>query len=123
MSTVRIDLDIKKLEQVQAQMPQFVGRELRKLAFEGEAFIKMSFGTSPSAAGMPPGVDTGKLRNSIRAEKLGTFGWQIATDTEYGPHLEYGTSKMAARPFMGPGLDFVARIAGERFAGFLEKSL
>lgn len=123
MSAVKIELNLGPLNKLQEQLPQRVGIALRALALDGEAFIKLSFGTSPSPAGGPPGVDTGKLRNSIRAEKEGTLRWQIATDTEYGPYLEYGTSRMAARPFMGPGLYYIAQEAPQRFAGFLEESL
>jgi len=121
--SVTIRLDLGKLKDIQRNLPQLVERRVAALAIDGEAYIKLSFGAGVSSPGMPPGVDTGKLRNSIRAESLGGMNWMIATDAEYGPHLEYGTSKMAARPFMSPALDYMARTAGERFAGVLERSL
>jgi hypothetical protein len=121
--SVTIELNTRKLDSLLRNLNNITDRALGGLAFDGEAYIKQSMGSSPSAPGEPPGVDTGKLRNSIRAAKERTLQWAISTDTEYGPHLEYGTSRMAPRPFMGPGLDYLARTAPEWFAGFLEKSL
>lgn len=58
-----------------------------------------------SAPGEPPASDTGRLANSITTsydqEKL--IG-VVSANTEYAPYLEYGTSKMEARPFMRPAL-------------------
>jgi hypothetical protein len=132
--SVKIELNMRALNRLQKNLPQITGARLRALAYEGEAYIKQSFGASPSQPGEPPGVDTGKLRLSIRAEKESTFAWSIATDAEYAPYLEFGTSmktdglapgnvRMRPRPFMGPGLDYIASIAPDRFNGFLEKSL
>lgn len=53
-------------------------------------------------------VDTGRLRSSITNE-LGQDGdglvATIGTNVEYAPHVELGTSKMAAQPFLLPALD------------------
>jgi hypothetical protein len=121
--SVRIELNTRKLDNLLRNLDKITDRALGGLAFDGEAYIKGSMGASPSAAGDPPGVDTGKLRNSIRAEREKALRWSVSTDTEYGPHLEFGTSRMAPRPFMGPGLDYLARTAPAWFEGFLEKSL
>jgi HK97 gp10 family phage protein len=121
--SVTVHLDIRKLERLQRDLDRITDRAVAGLAFDGEAYIKQSFGTSPSQPGETPGVDTGKLRNSIRAERERAAQWAISTDTEYAAHLEFGTSRMAPRPFMSPALDYLARTAPEWFAGFLEKSL
>lgn len=61
-----------------------------------------------SAPGDPPKVKTGRLRASI-THRLQYEGDQIVgeigTNVEYALPLEFGTTRMAARPFMGPALD------------------
>lgn len=56
-------------------------------------------------------VDTGRLRNSIVHEVVkkdltafvGTLG-KPGSGVEYAPYVELGTRKMAAQPFLRPGL-------------------
>lgn len=48
-------------------------------------------------------VDTGRLRNSItHATDETEKAEYIGTNVEYGPYVELGTYKMAARPFLRP---------------------
>jgi len=62
-----------------------------------------------SAPGETPAVDTGVLVNSINTELVSSSdseAWaQVGTGVEYAEWLEFGTSKMAARPFMRPAYD------------------
>jgi len=51
-------------------------------------------------------VDTGNLRNSISADINGMSA-EIGPTADYGIYLEYGTSKMAPQPFLGPAFDEV----------------
>lgn len=60
-------------------------------------------------------VDTGALRNSIGVTMNGPLAAEIGPTVHYAAYLEFGTYKMAARPFMGPAFD--ARSPG------LEKAL
>ena len=53
-------------------------------------------------------VKTGKLRDSIKAEVAGNVG-MITTDVDYALYLEYGTTKMAAHPFIQPAVERVKR--------------
>lgn len=46
-------------------------------------------------------VDTGRLRNSITHEVDGKEVY-IGTNVEYAPHVEYGTIKQTAQPFLRP---------------------
>jgi HK97 gp10 family phage protein len=61
-----------------------------------------------SEPGDPPKIKTGRLRASITHrivyEDAQVVG-EVGTNVEYGIYLEYGTSKMAPRPFLGPALD------------------
>ena len=43
-------------------------------------------------------VDTGNLANSIRTQKVKLNEYVVETDVEYAKFVEYGTSKMPARP-------------------------
>lgn len=55
-------------------------------------------------------VDTGRLRSSIthdpdlRRDEQGLYG-VVGTNVEYAPHVEFGTSRMRAQPFLRPALD------------------
>lgn len=59
----------------------------------------------PSPEGGPPAIDTGLLSNSIDHRRISDLKGIVFTNTEYAPHLEYGTVKMAPRPFMAPAAD------------------
>ena len=49
-------------------------------------------------------VDTGNLRSSIDYE-VGTDNADIFATANYAAHVEYGTSNMAAQPFLRPAID------------------
>jgi len=51
-------------------------------------------------------VDTGALRNSIGTNVTGLSA-EIGPTVNYAPYQEYGTSRMAAHPYMGPAADEV----------------
>lgn len=59
-----------------------------------------------SADGNPPNSDTGYLANNIFSvvdfDKLGA---SVESRANYSVHLEFGTSKMKARPFLQPALE------------------
>lgn len=51
-------------------------------------------------------VRTGTLRRSLAIEDgPGPLEVSIGSDVEYAPYVEFGTSKMAARPYLRPALD------------------
>jgi len=79
---------------------------------------KSMVGKSPpsSAPGEPPHVRTGTLRRSITHDvDESKHLVRIGTGLKYGKHLELGTSKMRARPFIRPA---VLRNTGEIKAKF-----
>lgn len=53
-----------------------------------------------SVPGEPPNNDTGVLANNIEAEIVGPLHARVSSNAPYSAALEFGTSKMAARPFM-----------------------
>lgn len=116
-----VKLDKAKLEALIRQSPQDADDALEALAREGERYVKQSFGMSPSPAGGPPGVDTGRLRAAIGVYKPAALQRVLhAGDPEYGPMLEFGTRRMAARPFMAPTVVYLRQIAPGVFKGFLK---
>ncbi len=61
-----------------------------------------------SAPGEAPAIDTGTLKGSIRVEmEPRDLVAIVGTDVEYAPHLEFGTSRMAPRPYLGPAAEAV----------------
>jgi HK97 gp10 family phage protein len=50
-------------------------------------------------------VDTGTLKNSIQVDEVTDRMAEIAPHTDYAEHVEFGTSRMAAQPYMRPALD------------------
>ena len=59
-----------------------------------------------SAVGNPPNTDTGFLASNIHIiidpDRLGA---SVESRAEYSAYLEFGTSKMGARPFLQPALE------------------
>lgn len=76
-----------------------------------------------SNPGAAPGVRSGQLRNSINNEKAGRLKREVGTNVRYAPFLEFGTSKMAARPFMGLGFSRGKDKAVKRFQSIMRKAL
>ena len=58
-----------------------------------------------SAPGQPPNADTHRLDRSIEGAKAGRLKAKVSANSGYASALEFGTSKMAARPFMRPARD------------------
>lgn len=102
---LQVTLDTSGIDRILATEPGRVEAFLDWFAESVVTDIVLSFGTSPSSPGQPPGVDTGALRASIRWEKTGALERTIMDGVEYGQYLEDGTSKMAARPFFRPVFD------------------
>lgn len=80
-------------------------------------------GTYRSKPGEPPRVQTGTLKRSITTDfsDLGRFIGRVGTNVEYAPYLEFGTSRMAARPFLRPAVHRASRAIGAIFRRPLEK--
>lgn len=114
--SLEIKVDTKGLERIIQQEPQRVDRWLRGVASEMVSDIKLRFNSGPpgrrykrggkyhvaSSPGESPNSDTGALKASIRHTPAGNLKYHISASGIYGPYLEYGTARMAARPFMGP---------------------
>lgn len=104
-ASLTFKIDTRRMREIARAEPQKVSDFLDAEAEDMVNDIKLSFGTSPSAPGDPPGVDTGALRNSMKWVSEGKFKRLIQDGIEYGAYLEFGTENMAARPFMSPAFE------------------
>ena len=57
-----------------------------------------------AAKGQAPNTDTGNLVASIAVEKVGNAKYHIGSGLDYAEFLEFGTSKMGARPWLQPAM-------------------
>ena len=82
-----------------------VRTEVRGACMEGakelrNAALQVLANQSPSPPGSPPGVRSGNLRRNWTMESGGEDLIAIRSGMIYSGFLEYGTSKMAARPYV-----------------------
>lgn len=59
-------------------------------------------GHIPSKPGEPPNNDTGDLVRGIENTQVAPLRVEVSANAPHAVPLEVGTSKMAARPYMGP---------------------
>lgn len=69
-------------------------------------------------------VDTGTLKGSIMVDEVTPLEATIAPHTDYAEYVEFGTSRMAAQPYMRPALDEhegeILQAIGATVAAFVE---
>ena len=55
-------------------------------------------------------VDTGRLKGSLHVSPSasGSLKYRVGDGVNYGVHIEYGTFKMGAQPFLRPAADEVS---------------
>jgi HK97 gp10 family phage protein len=76
-----------------------------------EAFRSISAGSVSGAGhvasrpGEPPNRDTGTLQAGLKVAQTGPLTAEVRSEAPYAAALEFGTSKMAARPYMRPARD------------------
>lgn len=101
-----------RLKKMAARTPQEVLRALYRAGqlVELEAEFSITNGSIsgeghvPSLPGEPPNADTRFLDTNIQTEIGGPTHVNVESKAPYSAALEFGTSKMAARPFMRPAL-------------------
>lgn len=55
-----------------------------------------------SKPGEPPNAEWGLLHTSFLVRKVHDLRFDVEVHAPYASHLEFGTSRMAARPFLAP---------------------
>jgi phage gpG-like protein len=100
---------LAKLRRFPNDLEDVVQRAVVQTTNEVEAYAKDHMSpVSPSTPGEPPAVVTGTLKRSLTHEYIKDsrgFCGVVGTNVEYASGLEFGTFRIAARPFMRPALN------------------
>ena len=78
-----------------------------------------------SLPGEAPNNDTGVLANNIetlRGSESGSIKYLVSSNAPYASALEFGTSKMAARPYMRPALEKNRERIAKRLAAAINQA-
>ena len=99
-------------------MVREIGKAIKAAAdeLEGEAEHSITAGAAsgqkggkhqhiPSLPGQPPNEEFGTLRANIETKMTRQLTAEVSSNAPYGAALEFGTSKMAERPFMRPAAE------------------
>lgn len=115
MATIKgMDRHIKRLQNMRKAAKQITGALYaagQDIELDAEHSITQGAisgkGHVPSAPGQPPNADTHTLDTNIETtvEALTPPTVHITSHAPYSAALEYGTSKMAERPFMRPATE------------------
>jgi len=109
---------LKELEKKLKKLSDVAQNEAKQEALYGGSVLVQGDATLRAA------VDTGNLRASIDFE-VGSDDADIFDTADYAVHVEYGTSKMAAQPFLRPALhenkDNIIKIFSDTYKKYLRR--
>lgn len=77
------------------RLEAYAARSITEGAVSGAAHV-------PSAPGTAPNNDTGVLARNIETVQVEPLKVEVSSNAPYAAALEFGTSKMAERPYMRP---------------------
>lgn len=98
MMNYEIKIDQASVDNVEKEMEENIKIAVKKL---GQAMQKNAvFEITTLGA-----VDTGNLRNSIEYTDNGKDEASVGTNVNYAQYVEYGTSRMGARPFLKQAIE------------------
>jgi HK97 gp10 family phage protein len=96
-------------------------------AIRAEAFRSISAGSVSGAGhvaskpGEAPNRDTGNLQSKLKTVPTGPISAEVRSEAAYAAPLEFGTSNMAARPYMRPARDKELHPSRKRLAQQLDR--
>ena len=93
-TTFTLSVDKGALDALTPTMRSALGKVVAKVARDIEGGAK---------AVVP--VDTGFLKNSIQAKQISPLLWEVTVGASYGAFVEFGTVKMAGRPYLTPQIE------------------
>ena len=109
---------LKELEKKMKQLSNVARKEAKQEALHAGSVLVQGGATLNAP------VDTGNLRSSIDYE-VGSDDAVIFTPVEYAEPVEYGTSEMAAQPFLRPALDNnksnIIKVFSQTYAKYLKR--
>lgn len=97
-----ISMTVRGGEQLRRNLDRLAGAERRQAQQDG---LEAGARIVETYAKIAAPVDTGFLRSSITVDEVTPIQVTIAPHTDYAEHVEFGTSRMAAQPYMRPALD------------------
>ena len=99
-----ISMTVRGSEQLRRNLDRLRGNERRQAQQDGlEAGARIV--ETQAKIYTTPNVDTGTLRASIMVDEVTPTKAVIGPHTDYAEHLEFGTSRLQAYPYMRPALD------------------
>jgi len=109
-------IDRRKLDSLIRTSPGKADELCGQAAYALQADVQTNFNEqSPAPAGEPPGVVTGNLTGSLKVVPIRQALWEMRVGATYGPFLEFGTPRMAARPFLRPAVWRLSKRFGKIF--------
>lgn len=96
-------------------------------AIRAEAFRSISAGSVEGAGhvrsrpGEPPNREIGDLQNGLKNVETGPLTAEVRAEAPHSRPLEFGTSRMAARPYMRPARDKELEPSQRRLAQQIER--
>lgn len=102
---------MEKLESLQEKLPVIADEIAQRIADTVAADIQANWSANPpSDPNDTPAVVSGTLASSITVEMVAPAEMRVGSSAPYAAYLEFGTSEMAARPFLRPAVE---RVRGE----------
>jgi hypothetical protein len=75
-----------------------------------------------SAPGEAPQSDTGRLAGSIESQRITALSYSVGTILDYGRFLEFGTMRIAERPWLRPAIEKNRALFRKRIVVAIEKA-
>lgn len=119
----RLPFAVREIVAVTTLEAQRVMKESMREGKSGRMYRRGKRTHQASADGEAPAIDYGHLINSLMVTfEHGGMSGVVYTNSDYAAPLEFGTRKMAPRPFMDPAAEAVSKGFYEAMAN-LERSL
>jgi len=109
---------LRRLKRLSSEAEKVAGQIVEEGAgiIRAEAFRMVGTGSAsgqsggkhqhtPSLPGQPPNREFGDLQAGFEVRRTGKLSAEFRAEAPHSAPLEFGTSKMAARPFMRPARD------------------